>query len=133
MPSSKNIQSLSEIKDRVQKAQSMFLVDYTGLTHQQLEEMRRELDSVHAEVVILKNTLVNIAFQEKKIDAKEKLAGPHAVIFAYEDSIGAAKVIVAFIPKAGINKKPAAKLPIIAPRLFAAYISPIPFPILSFV
>lgn len=99
MPSAKNITSLSEIKDRVEKAQSMFLVDYTGLTHQQLEEMRRELVSVKAEIVILKNTLVNIAFQEKKIDAKEKLQGPHAVIFAYEDSIGAAKVIVAFNKK----------------------------------
>ena len=112
MPNSKNIQSLSEIKDRVEKAQSMFLVDYTGLTHQQLEEMRRELDLVKAEVVILKNTLVNIAFQEKKIDAKEKLQGPHAVIFAYEDSIGAAKVLVSF------NKK--YSLPIIKFGIFSA-------------
>lgn len=99
MPSSKNITSLSEIKDRVGKAQSMFLVDYTGLTHIQLENFRHELATVKAEAVILKNTLVNIALQDKKIDAAEKLKGPHAVIFANEDPIGAARVIVAFNKK----------------------------------
>ena len=99
MPSSKNIKSLEEIKNKLEAAQAVFLVDYTGLTHQQLEEMRRELDNVKAEIVILKNTLVNIALTEKKIDAKERLQGPHAVIFAYEDSIGAAKVLVSFNKK----------------------------------
>ena len=62
MPSSKNITSLEEIKEKLEKAQAVFLVDYTGLTHQQLEELRRELDAVKAEAAILKNTLVNIAF-----------------------------------------------------------------------
>lgn len=99
MPSSKNIQSLEEIKVKLEKAQAVFLVDYAGLTHIQLEELRRELDSVKAEMGILKNTLVNIAFQEKKIDASEQLKGPHAVLFAYEDPIGTAKVLV------GFNKK----------------------------
>lgn len=99
MASQKNIQSLSEIKEKLEKAQAVFLVDYTGLTHQQLEEMRRELGNAKAEIAILKNTLVNIAFQEKKIDAAEQLKGPHAVLFAYEDPISVAKILVAFNKK----------------------------------
>lgn len=99
MPSSKNVQSLEDIKAKLEKSQAVFLVDYAGLTHIQLEELRRELDGVQAEIGILKNTLVNIAFQERKIDATEQLKGPHAVLFAYEDPIGAAKVLV------GFNKK----------------------------
>ncbi len=99
MPSSKNITSLEDIKAKLERAQAVFLVDYAGLTHIQLEELRRELDNVKAEIAILKNTLVNIAFQDKKIDATDKLKGPHAVLFAYEDPIGAAKVLV------GFNKK----------------------------
>lgn len=106
MPSSKNVESLEQIKGMLEKAQAVFLVDYTGLTHQQLEELRRELTNVKAEAAILKNTLVNIALQEKKIDAAEKLKGPHAVIFAYEDPIGAAKVLVAFNKK---NQMPVIK------------------------
>lgn len=99
MPNVKNVQQLGEIQEKVAKATAMFLVDYTGLTHQQLEEMRRELSNAKAEVAILKNTLVNIAFQEKNIDAKERLEGPHAVIFAYDDPIAAAKVLVTFNKK----------------------------------
>jgi len=99
MPSSKNITSLEEIKTRLEKAQAVFLVDYAGLTHIQLEEFRNELAKAKAEAAILKNTLVNIALQEKKIDASDRLKGPHAVIFANEDPISAAKVILAFNKK----------------------------------
>ncbi len=99
MASQKNITSLEDIKGRLDKAQAVFLVDYTGLTHIQLEEFRHELANAKAEAAILKNTLVNIALQEKKIDASERLKGPHAVIFANEDPISAAKVILAFNKK----------------------------------
>lgn len=99
MPSQKNTTSLEDIKARVDKAQAIFMVDYTGLTHIQLEEFRIELAKVKAEAAILKNTLVNIALTDKKIDATERLKGPHAVIFANEDPIGAAKTILAFNKK----------------------------------
>lgn len=99
MPNLKNQQSLSEIKEKLEKAQAVFLVDYTGLTHIQLEEFRRELSVAKAEAAILKNTLVDIAFKEKNIDASEQLKGPHAVIFANEDPIASAKVILAFNKK----------------------------------
>lgn len=99
MASQKNITSLEDIKNRLDNAQAVFLVDYTGLTHIQLEEFRHDLAGAKAEAAILKNTLVNIALQEKKIDAAERLKGPHAVIFANEDPINAAKVILAFNKK----------------------------------
>jgi large subunit ribosomal protein L10 len=99
MASQKNIQSLESIKEKLGRAQAVFLVDYAGLTHIQLEEFRHELATVKAEAEILKNTLVNIALQAQKVDASEQLKGPHAVIFAYEDPIGAAKVLIAFNKK----------------------------------
>ena len=99
MASQKNINSLEEIKAKLEVDQAIFMVDYTGLTHIQLEEFRHELANAKAEAAILKNTLVNIALQEKKIDASERLKGPHAVIFANEDPISAAKVILAFNKK----------------------------------
>lgn len=99
MPSAKNITSLANIKEKVEKAQAIFLVDYAGLTHMQLEEFRRDLATAKGEIEILKNTLVNIAFADKKIDASERLKGPHAVIFAYEDPIATAKALVAFNKK----------------------------------
>lgn len=114
MPNTKNIESLSEIKEKLERAQAVFLVDYTGLTHIQLEEFRHELANAKAEAAVLKNTLVNIALTERKIDATELLKGPHAVIFAYEDPIATAKAILAF------NKK--YQLPVIKFGIFEGLI-----------
>lgn len=104
MPSQKNIQQLDEVKQKVDRSTAMFFVDYAGLTHQQLEEARRELSDNDSEIAIIKNTLMNLALQEKNIDAAEKLQGPHATLFAYGDGITTAKVLAAFVKKYGLPK-----------------------------
>jgi large subunit ribosomal protein L10 len=89
MPSQKNIQQLDEVKH---------------LTHQQLEEARRELSANESEIAIIKNTLLNIALQEKNVDAKAQLQGPQATLFSYGDGIKTIKVLTAFIKKYGLPK-----------------------------
>ncbi len=104
MPSQKNITQLDEVKQKVDRSTAMFFVDYAGLTHQQLEEARRTLAENDSEIAIIKNTLMNLALQEKNVDAKEKLQGPHATLFAYGDGIATAKVLAAFVKKYGLPK-----------------------------
>ncbi len=104
MPSQKNIQVLTEVKQKVDRATAMFFVDYAGLTHKQLEEARRELGDNDSEVAVVKNTLMNIALQEKNIDAKEKLQGPYATLFSYNDPIATAKILSSFVKKYGLPK-----------------------------
>ncbi len=104
MPSQKNKQNLEAAKQKVDKATAMFFVDYAGLTHQQLEEARRSLRDNDSEIEIIKNTLMNLALQEKNIDAKEKLQGPYATLFSYSDGIKTAKVLTAFVKKYGLPK-----------------------------
>lgn len=104
MPSIRNSQLLDEAKQKVNKATAMYFVDYTGLTHKQLEEARRELVTNNAEIAVVKNTLMNIALLEKKIDVKEKLMGQKATLFSYEDPIATARVLASFIKKYGLPK-----------------------------
>ena len=101
MPSIRNTQLLDEAKDKVAKATAMYFVEYTGLTHKQLEEARAELSANNAEMAVIKNTLMNIALQEKQIDAKDRLTGQKATLFSYEDPIKTAKILSAFIKKYG--------------------------------
>lgn len=103
MPSQKNIQLLSELKEKVGKATAMFFVDYSGLTHQQMEETRRELTGAESEITVAKNTLLDLALKDQKINI-EKLEGPHATLFAFKDPIATAKVLAGFIKKYGIPK-----------------------------
>ena len=104
MPSQRNIQLLDEVKQKVDKSTAMFFVDYAGLTHRQLEEARRELGANDSEIAIIKNTLMNLALQTKKIDAKARLQGPYATLFSYQDPIKTAKVLAAFVKKYGMPK-----------------------------
>lgn len=104
MPSKKNIAQLEEIKNSFAKAQAVFFVDYQGLTHQQLEELRRALRGANAEIAIQKNTLINLALAEKKIDVKDQLTGPKGVLYVYEDVVAAAKVLKDFNKKHELPK-----------------------------
>lgn len=103
MPSQKNIQLLDELKQKVDRATALFFVDYTGLTHQQLEEARRELKESDSEITIVKNTLLNLALKDKKFEV-EKIEGPHAALFSYKDPISTAKILAGFIKKYGLPK-----------------------------
>lgn len=104
MPSKRNIQLFDETKQKVDKATAMFFVDYAGLTHKQLEEVRNELSANDSEIAVVKNTLVNIALQEKKIDVRERLQGPQATLFSYADPIKTAKILSVFVKKYGLPK-----------------------------
>lgn len=78
---------------------ALFFVDYQGLTHKQLEEVRALLKEINSEISIVKNTLMNLALREKKIDAQARLTGAHATLFSYEDPIKTAKALYAFFKK----------------------------------
>lgn len=104
MPSQRNISLLEVARQKVDKATAMYFVQYTGLTHQQLEEARKQLKEVNAEMAVVKNTLMNLALSDKKIDAKEKLTGQQGVLFSYEDPIATAKILASFIKKYSLPK-----------------------------
>lgn len=99
MPSQKNIALLQEATVKVEKAVAMFFVDYSGLTHQQLEEARRQLQDNNSEIAIFKNTLMNIALRSKNLDVRKRLQGPQATLFSYDDPIKTAKILDTFFKK----------------------------------
>ncbi|MBP7832935.1 MAG: 50S ribosomal protein L10 [Candidatus Levybacteria bacterium] len=104
MPSQRNVSALDEAKQKVDRATAMYFVEYTGLTHQQMEEVRRELRDNNAEMAVVKNTLMNIALADKKIDVKDQLSGQKAILFSYEDPIKTAKILAAFVKKYSMPK-----------------------------
>lgn len=104
MPSKKNVQELTELQEKVDRANAMYIVEYQGLTHQQLEEARRELGDNEAEIAVTKNTLMNIALQSKDIDVANDLQGPNATLFAYGDGINTAKILKDFNKKYDLPK-----------------------------
>lgn len=95
MPSSKNIEQLKELQEKIDRATAIFFVYYQGLTHLQMEELRHSLSETESEFLIAKNTLVNLALKDK-VDASERLNGPMALLLSYGDPVAPAKKLVEF-------------------------------------
>ncbi len=101
---------VNEIKEKLNNASSLVLVDYRGLTVEQDTELRKKLRAEGVEYKIYKNSAVRFAVAGTEFEGiTEFLAGPTAVAISYEDATAgsrilaeAAKTIEALEFKAGV-------------------------------
>lgn len=90
-------QNVEEIKEKISKAQSVVLVDYRGLTVEQLTELRSNYRKAGVEYKVYKNTMMRFAFKDAGLeDFNEFLKGPSAVAFGYDDPVQVAKITAEF-------------------------------------
>lgn len=110
-------QSVLEIKEKLNKASSIYLTDFSGLTVAESNELRDELFIAKVDFKVLKNTLVKKAleqsdgrFNDQSEKLNENLKGPTGIIFAYDDPVSPAKIIKKFFDK---GEKPKLKLAVV--------------------
>jgi len=112
MPTKKKIDTVKSLKDKLGRAKALFLTDYRGLTHKQLETLRRALKKVEAEFLVAKNRLIKIALgaeevknsKENKQKLEEELNNPTAAFLVYGDEISAIKTLAIFIKNTQLPK-----------------------------
>ncbi len=104
------MEAVESLKTKLQKAKSFFLTDYRGLTHKQLETLRKTLKKVEAEYLVTKNRLLKLALENSKIqmsnvkDLAQELNNPTATLLAYGDEIAPIKELFNFIKNAQLPK-----------------------------
>ncbi|MBR4659435.1 MAG: 50S ribosomal protein L10 [Clostridia bacterium] len=88
-------QLVNELSEKLQKAQSVVVFDYRGLTVSEVTELRAQMRKAGNEYVIVKNSMVERACDKIGIDAsvKEMLKGPSAFAIGYEDAVSPAKIL----------------------------------------
>jgi large subunit ribosomal protein L10 len=90
-------QKVNEIKEKMQSAKSLVLVNYQGINVEQDTELRSTLRKNNVEYRVYKNTMVTRAAQELGIEGLDKyLEGPVSMAFGYDDETTAAKLIADF-------------------------------------
>lgn len=93
-------EQVAEIKDRFQRSKSAILIDYRGLTVEEVTGLRNDFRKQGVEYKVYKNTLINRALEESGIKGMEQyLNGPTAVAFGYQDAVAPAKIIDTTIKK----------------------------------
>lgn len=93
-------QIVEDIKSKISAAKGLVIVDYIGLTVEEDTAMRRELRNAGLDYGVLKNRLVQRAFNELKFtDFDKHLEGPSALAFSATDSIAPAKAVFECVKK----------------------------------
>ncbi len=93
-------QIVAEITQRFASAKSVVVVKYSGLTVEQVTELRNQCRAAGVEYSVLKNTLARRALDDLGITALDHvLEGPSGFAFGMTDAVAPAKVIDGFITK----------------------------------
>lgn len=105
MANIQNIQAkaakVAEVQEKIQKAKSVILFDYRGLTVEEVTNLRSEMRKANIEYLVIKNGIVERAVDALGMDdaIKAMLKGPSAFAFGYEDVVAPAKILKDYIKK----------------------------------
>ena len=91
-------EKIDAIKSKIEKAQVAVITEYKGLTVEEITKLRREIQKNGGDYMVTKNTLAKIAVKGTEYEAlTEKLTGPIALAFGFEDPVSPAKAVTKFI------------------------------------
>ena len=101
-------QAVAEIVEQIQGAKSLVIVEYKGLTVEEVTQLRAKCRAAKVDYCVLKNTLVRRALAELNITGLDAtLEGPSAFVFSNEDPVSGAKILKEFMEA---DKKEAVKI-----------------------
>ncbi|MBI5214806.1 MAG: 50S ribosomal protein L10 [Ignavibacteriae bacterium] len=103
MKKSEKDQIIAEVEQEISKAQGLYFTDFSGITVEQVTELRREFRKAGCGYRVAKNTLIKKALERVTgyDNVYEKLVGPTGIAFGYEDPTAPARVIKKFNEKHG--------------------------------
>jgi len=86
MPTQAKIEEVKRLKERFEKAVSLVLSDYRGLTANEMVELREKFTKQGLEYRVVKNTLAQLAADQAGLEGlAEMFDGPIGIALSYDD------------------------------------------------
>ena len=106
MPTEAKIAEVADLAEKIGRATIAIATDFSGLTVNQMTELRRQLREKGIEFRVVKNRIAAIAADQAGVAPfKEILEGVTGVAFGYEDVATAAKALDDYVKQARVNLK----------------------------
>lgn len=97
MANQRNTASVEELRSLLSDSKTFFLVDYQGLSADQIGRLRARVREAGGRMLVAKNSLVGVVLKEQgAADLGSKLTGPTALILVGNDPVAPAKAITDF-------------------------------------
>ncbi|OQX56001.1 MAG: 50S ribosomal protein L10 [Candidatus Cloacimonas sp. 4484_209] len=101
-------QKKEEVKllvDKLKKSTSFYIVDFSGLNANEMNDLRNRFKSNNFDYFVTKNTILKFASEKVGLEEiSQVLTGPNAISISYEDPIGPAKIINDFYKERELPK-----------------------------
>lgn len=94
MPSKQNLEQIAVLQEKVKRAKTLTVIDYSGTNANDQVALRRSIKVAGGELLVTKNTLLDIAVGKGKLS--DALEGMNAFVFAYDDEVAPIKAVFAF-------------------------------------
>jgi large subunit ribosomal protein L10 len=97
VPTQEKLETVEELRARLNGVTTVLLSEYRGLTVRQLSELRKQLKAVSAEYRIVKNRLARLAIvSSDAAGLRASLTGPTGMVLAKGDPVSVAKTLQTF-------------------------------------
>lgn len=88
---------VEEVTEKFKASASVVVVDYRGLTVDEVTRLRKQLREANVEMKVIKNSILTRAAQAAGLEGLEEVfTGPTAVAFSNDDVVAPAKIIDEF-------------------------------------
>ena len=98
MPIQAKIDRVAELKDKLERCSIAVGADYTGLSVNDMTELRRRMRAAGVDFTVVKNTLTYLASEAAgRPQVKEIVQGPTVMAFGYDDPQDVARALSDYI------------------------------------
>jgi ribosomal protein L10 len=106
MPTEAKEAAVADLTDRMSRSTIAIATDFSGLSVNQVTELRKQLRASGVEYKVVKNRIAAIAAAESGIDSfKDILEGATGVVFGYDDVVAAAKALDEYVKQTRVELK----------------------------
>lgn len=97
----KKQEEVTLIADELRGATSVVVVDYLGLTVEEVTSLRKQLRDSGTQMKVVKNTILRRAAVEAGIEGLgDSFTGPSAIVYSADEVVAPAKIVAEFAEKA---------------------------------
>jgi large subunit ribosomal protein L10 len=97
MPSQKNLDEVTQLMEKLEKAKAVYFTDFLGLDVPSITELRTEFFKASIEFKVAKNTLLKLAAKNINLEGLDDfLVGSTAIAISYDEPTLPAKILKKF-------------------------------------
>ena len=88
---------VEDLREKIAEQKAMILIGISGLKVKDISDLRKRLKAIDAQIKVVKKTLTEIIFKEKKLAfEKDKFKEEIALVFGFKDEISLARTVYQF-------------------------------------